>query len=72
MTIVVLSDEHKKDISYLSEVDLSIVDKFCELTMSFLRKGEEAKKTMFTAAAKKLEVQTKVVESGLLFQQQRH
>jgi hypothetical protein len=62
--IIVLSEEHKKDISYLNEVDLSVVDKFCELTMSFLRKGEEAKKTMFASAAKKLEVQTRVVEAG--------
>jgi len=42
-----------------------MVQKFSDLTMQFLRKGAEGSKQMFSAAAKNLKTQPKVVESAV-------
>jgi len=46
-------------------VDVSVVEQFCSLTLAFIKKGEEAKKGLFAGAAKKLEVQPRVVEAAI-------
>eukprot|EP00118_Oscarella_pearsei_P005359 m.24580 g.24580 ORF g.24580 m.24580 type:complete len:87 (+) comp28647_c0_seq1:66-326(+) len=41
--LIVLGDDHKEHLSFLSNVDTDVVREFCKLSVEFLRKGVNPK-----------------------------
>ncbi|XP_062306270.1 COMM domain-containing protein 2 isoform X1 [Osmerus eperlanus] len=61
--LMVLSDEHKEHLGFLSEVDPTVVGEFGRIAVEFLRKGTNPK--IYEGAARKLNVAVETVEHGV-------
>ncbi|XP_026853025.1 COMM domain-containing protein 2 [Electrophorus electricus] len=61
--LLVLSDEHKEHLGFLSEVDTVVVGEFGRIAVEFLKKGSNAK--IYEGAARKLNVPTHSVQYGV-------
>eukprot|EP00118_Oscarella_pearsei_P005361 m.24583 g.24583 ORF g.24583 m.24583 type:complete len:68 (+) comp28647_c0_seq2:66-269(+) len=61
--LIVLGDDHKEHLSFLSNVDTDVVREFCKLSVEFLRKGVNPK--LYQAANQKLGVTAETVRHGV-------
>lgn len=61
--LLVLSDEHKEHLSFLTKVDVEVVREFCRISVEFARKGTNRK--VYQSAAQKLKVDVETVEHGV-------
>ncbi|XP_059849188.1 COMM domain-containing protein 2 isoform X1 [Hemitrygon akajei] len=61
--LLVLSDEHKEHLGFLTRVDAVVVGEFCRIAVEFLKKGSNPK--TFEGAARKLNVSTETVQRGV-------
>ncbi|XP_059424754.1 COMM domain-containing protein 2 [Carassius carassius] len=61
--LLVLSEEHKEHLGFLSEVDASVVGEFGRIAVEFLKKGSNPK--IFEGAARKLNVSSESVQHGV-------
>ncbi|XP_067085934.1 COMM domain-containing protein 2 [Osmerus mordax] len=61
--LMVLSDEHKEHLGFLSEVDPTVVGEFGRIAVEFLRKGTNPK--IYEGAARKLNVAVETVQHGV-------
>ncbi|XP_046883503.1 COMM domain-containing protein 2 [Hypomesus transpacificus] len=61
--LMVLSDEHKEHLSFLSDVDPTVVGEFGRIAVEFLRKGTNPK--IYEGAARKLNVAVETVQHGV-------
>ncbi|XP_076879469.1 COMM domain-containing protein 2 [Brachyhypopomus gauderio] len=61
--LLVLSDEHKEHLGFLSEVDPVVVGEFGRIAVEFLKKGSNSK--IYEGAARKLNVPTQSVQYGV-------
>ncbi|XP_070539382.1 COMM domain-containing protein 2-like [Ptychodera flava] len=61
--LLLLEDEHKEHLSFLTDVDVDVVKEFCKIAMEFIRKGSNPK--VYQSAAQKLEVKTEIVQNGV-------
>ncbi|XP_072111089.1 COMM domain-containing protein 2 [Mobula birostris] len=61
--LLVLSDEHKEHLGFLTRVDAAVVGEFCRIAVEFLKKGSNPK--IFEGAARKLNVSTETVQRGV-------
>ncbi|XP_072428133.1 COMM domain-containing protein 2 [Chiloscyllium punctatum] len=61
--LLVLSEEHKEHLGFLSQVDSPVVGEFCRIAVEFLKKGSSPK--IFEGAARKLNVSTETVQHGV-------
>lgn len=61
--LVVLSDEHKEHLGFLTQVDSSVVGEFGRIAVEFLRKGSNPK--IYEGAARKLNVSAETVQHGV-------
>lgn len=61
--LLVLSEEHKEHLGFLSEVDASVVGEFGRIAVEFLKKGSNTK--IFEGAARKLNVSSESVQHGV-------
>ncbi|XP_038130558.1 COMM domain-containing protein 2 [Cyprinodon tularosa] len=61
--LLVLSEEHKDHLGFLTQVDGSVVEEFCRIALEFLRKGSNPK--IYEGAARKLSVPVEMVQHGV-------
>ncbi|XP_056095986.1 COMM domain-containing protein 2 [Rhinichthys klamathensis goyatoka] len=61
--LLVLSEEHKEHLGFLSEVDSAVVGEFGRIAVEFLKKGSNPK--IFEGAARKLNVPAQSVQHGV-------
>ncbi|XP_041862306.1 COMM domain-containing protein 2 [Melanotaenia boesemani] len=61
--LLVLSEDHKEHLSFLSKVDASVVGEFGRIALEFLRKGSSPK--IYEGAARKLSVPVEMVQHGV-------
>lgn len=61
--LLVLSDEHKEHLSFLTKVDVDVVREFCKISVEFIRKGTNQR--VYQSAAQKLSVDVTTVEHGV-------
>ena len=61
--LLVLSEEHKEHLSFLTKVDIEVVREFCKISIEFIRKG--ANRRVYQAAAQKLNVDVTTVLHGV-------
>lgn len=61
--LLVLSDEHKEHLGFLSEVDSAVVGEFGRIAVEFLKKGSNPK--IYEGAARKLGVTAEMVQHGV-------
>ncbi|KAG1933740.1 COMM domain-containing protein 2-like [Pimephales promelas] len=61
--LLVLSEEHKEHLGFLSEVDSAVVGEFGRIAVEFLKKGSNPK--IFEGAARKLNVPAESVQHGV-------
>ncbi|XP_077073368.1 COMM domain-containing protein 2 [Siphateles boraxobius] len=61
--LLVLSEEHKEHLGFLSEVDFAVVGEFGRIAVEFLKKGSNPK--IFEGAARKLNVPAESVQHGV-------
>ncbi|KAK7137396.1 hypothetical protein R3I93_017469 [Phoxinus phoxinus] len=61
--LLVLSEEHKEHLGFLSEVDSAVVGEFGRIAVEFLKKGSNPK--IFEGAARKLSVPAESVQHGV-------
>ncbi|XP_078420384.1 COMM domain-containing protein 2 [Cetorhinus maximus] len=61
--LLVLSEEHKEHLGFLTRVDSAVVGEFCRIAVEFLKKGSNPK--IFEGAARKLNVSTETVQHGV-------
>ncbi|XP_030647612.1 COMM domain-containing protein 2 [Chanos chanos] len=61
--LLVLSDEHKEHLGFLTEVDTAVVGEFGRIAVEFLRKGSNPK--IYEGAARKLDVPAETVQHGV-------
>lgn len=61
--LLVLSEEHKEHLGFLSEVDAPVVGEFGRIAVEFLKKGSNPK--IFEGAARKLNVSSESVQHGV-------
>ncbi|XP_006823291.1 COMM domain-containing protein 2-like [Saccoglossus kowalevskii] len=66
--LLLLEDEHKEHLEFLTSVDLEVVKEFCRIAMEFIRKGPNLK--VYHTAAQKLDVNAEAVQhvvEGLMY-----
>ncbi|KAF5896843.1 COMM domain-containing protein 2, partial [Clarias magur] len=61
--LLVLSDEHKEHLGFLSDVDPAVVGEFGRIAVEFLKKGSNPK--IYEGAARKLSVPAETVQHGV-------
>ncbi|XP_072033858.1 COMM domain-containing protein 2-like [Amphiura filiformis] len=61
--LLVLEDEHKEHLAFLTKVELSVLQEFCHIAMEFMRKGSNPK--VYLTAAQKLDVDADTVRHGV-------
>ncbi|KAI7791253.1 COMM domain-containing protein 2 [Triplophysa rosa] len=61
--LLVLSDDHKDHLCFLSEVDHAVVSEFGRIAVEFLKKGSNSK--IYEGAARKLNVSSETVQHGV-------
>jgi hypothetical protein len=61
--LIVLGDEHKEHLSFLSTVNVEVVTEFCRLAIDFLKNGVTAK--VYQSASQKLGVDLETVQHGV-------
>uniref|UniRef100_A0A2D4PJ15 COMM domain-containing protein n=1 Tax=Micrurus surinamensis TaxID=129470 RepID=A0A2D4PJ15_MICSU len=61
--LLVLSEEHKEHLSFLPQVDCSVVNEFGRIAIEFLRKGTNPK--VYEGAARKLNVNSETIHHGV-------
>lgn len=61
--LLMLEDQHKEHLSFLTNVNLEVVREFCKISMEFIRKGEKPK--VYQGAAQKLQVDAETVKNGV-------
>ncbi|XP_067254583.1 COMM domain-containing protein 2 [Chanodichthys erythropterus] len=61
--LLVLSEEHKEHLGFLSEVDPAVVGEFGRIAVEFLKKGSNPK--IYEGAARKLNVPSESVQHGV-------
>ncbi|XP_043079694.1 COMM domain-containing protein 2 [Puntigrus tetrazona] len=61
--LLVLSEEHKEHLGFLSEVDPTVVGEFGRIAVEFLKKGSNPK--IYEGAARKLNVSSESVQHGV-------
>uniref|UniRef100_A0A8C2HYM6 COMM domain-containing protein 2-like n=1 Tax=Cyprinus carpio TaxID=7962 RepID=A0A8C2HYM6_CYPCA len=61
--LLVLSEEHKEHLGFLSEVDPAVVGEFGRIAVEFLKKGSNPK--IYEGAARKLNVSSESVQHGV-------
>ncbi|XP_043926546.1 COMM domain-containing protein 2 [Protopterus annectens] len=61
--LLVLSDEHKEHLGFLTRVDSSVVGEFGRIAVEFLKKGSNPK--IYEGAARKLNVSAETVQHGV-------
>jgi len=63
MSLLVLSKEHKKNLQFVGSVDADVAIEFARISIEFVLKGANQK--VYTAAAKKLGNDSKLVQAGV-------
>ncbi|CAH1793123.1 unnamed protein product [Owenia fusiformis] len=58
--LLMLADEHKGHLAFLSTVPVEVVTEFCKIAVKFIRNGSSSK--VYQAAANKLGVEVEIVE----------
>ncbi|XP_065178026.1 COMM domain-containing protein 2-like [Sycon ciliatum] len=61
--LLILDDEHKEHLSFLTSVEVDVVREFCKIAMGFLRKGANPK--IYQGAAQKLSVSPETIQHGV-------
>lgn len=61
--LLVLSEDHKDHLAFLSEVDTAVVAEFGRIALEFLRRGTSPK--IYEGAARKLGVPVEIVQHGV-------
>lgn len=61
--LLVLTEEHKEHLSFLTKVDVDVVKEFCKISMEFIKKGINAR--VYQSAAQKLDVDATTVQHGV-------
>uniref|UniRef100_A0A3P8X107 COMM domain containing 2 n=1 Tax=Cynoglossus semilaevis TaxID=244447 RepID=A0A3P8X107_CYNSE len=61
--LLILSEEHKEHLSFLSQVDTEVVTEFGRIALEFLRRGSSPK--IYDGAARKLSVPVDMVQHGV-------
>ncbi|XP_041482984.1 COMM domain-containing protein 2-like [Lytechinus variegatus] len=61
--LLFLDDEHKEHLSFLANVDSSVLQEFCRIAIEFMRKGITQK--VYQGAAQKLNVDAETVKHGV-------
>ncbi|XP_023931526.1 COMM domain-containing protein 2 [Lingula anatina] len=61
--LLMLEDEHKEHLAFLTSVGLDVVQEFCKISLGFIKKGSNPK--MYQAAASKLGVDAETVMHGV-------
>ncbi|XP_077988238.1 COMM domain-containing protein 2-like [Glandiceps talaboti] len=61
--LLLLEDDHKKHLNFLTDVDVEVVKEFCRIAMEFIRKGVNPK--VYQSAAQKLEVKAEIIQHGV-------
>lgn len=61
--LLVLDDEHKEHLSFLSSVESVVLQEFCKIAVEFMRKGINQK--VYQIAAQKLSVDKETVKHGV-------
>ncbi|XP_064394217.1 COMM domain-containing protein 2-like [Halichondria panicea] len=61
--LLVLSDEHKEHLAFLSNVATDVVREFCRISVEFIKKGSNPR--VYQSAAQKLGVEATTVQHGV-------
>uniref|UniRef100_A0A8D0GP70 COMM domain containing 2 n=1 Tax=Sphenodon punctatus TaxID=8508 RepID=A0A8D0GP70_SPHPU len=61
--LLVLTEEHKEHLGFLTQVDSAVVGEFGRIAVEFLRKGTNLK--IYEGAARKLNVSTETIQHGV-------
>ncbi|XP_064615240.1 COMM domain-containing protein 2-like [Liolophura sinensis] len=61
--LLMLEDEHKEHLSFLTDVNLDVVREFCRISLEFIKKGTNTK--VYQGAAQKLGVSPEKVHHGV-------
>lgn len=61
--LLVLSEEHKVHLGFLTQVDVEVVKEFCKISLEFIRKGANPK--LYQSAGQKLGVDPTTVQHGV-------
>ncbi|CAI8019464.1 COMM domain-containing protein 2 [Geodia barretti] len=61
--LLVLSEEHKVHLGFLTQVDVEVVKEFCKISLEFIRRGTNPK--LYQSAGQKLEVDPQTVQHGV-------
>lgn len=61
--LLVLSDEHREHLKYLTQVDVNVVKEFCKISLDFIKKGVNRK--VYHSAAQKLDVDVATIQHGV-------
>ncbi|GAM25740.1 hypothetical protein SAMD00019534_089150 [Acytostelium subglobosum LB1] len=59
--IIVLDNNHRHDLQFLKTIELDVVKEFCNISLEFIRKGDNKK--LYIAASKKLGATPDTVEN---------
>ncbi|XP_074860732.1 COMM domain-containing protein 2 [Carettochelys insculpta] len=61
--LLVLSEEHREHLGFLTQVDSAVVGEFGRIAVEFLRKGTNPK--IYEGAARKLNVSSDIIQHGV-------
>ncbi|XP_071954791.1 COMM domain-containing protein 2-like [Antedon mediterranea] len=61
--LLMLEDEHKDHLSFLTQVEIDVVQKFCQIALDFIKNGSNPK--LYQSAAQKLSVDALTVQNGV-------
>ncbi|XP_065887042.1 COMM domain-containing protein 2-like [Dysidea avara] len=61
--LLVLSDEHREHLKFLTQVDSKVVNEFCKLSLDFIQRGVNRK--VYQSAAQKLGVDVDTIQHGV-------
>ncbi|KAL5004456.1 hypothetical protein ScPMuIL_017912 [Solemya velum] len=61
--LLMLEEQHKKHLSFLTSVEIDVVREFCRISIEFIRKGANPK--VYQGASQKLGVSVETVQNGV-------
>ncbi|KAL4219941.1 COMM domain-containing protein 2 [Mactra antiquata] len=61
--LLMFDDKHKNHLSFLTDIDISVLQEFCKISIEFIKKGANTK--VYQSAAQKLGVSAETVQNGV-------
>ncbi|XP_060568246.1 COMM domain-containing protein 2-like [Ruditapes philippinarum] len=61
--LLMFDEKHKTHLSFLLDIDISVLEEFCKISLEFIKKGANVK--VYQSAAQKLNVPADTVQHGV-------